>query len=213
LTEFVFIEERPSEGREHRVTSAVSIGRHECDVVIDDPEVSRRHLQLRVAGASIAVEDLGSTHGTFVNGSQVQGIHELSPGDRVEFGGTVWRLQPATPDRPPAPDPATEAQHAAPPPPAERPAAAPPRAAPPPQRQFPPSAPPAAAPAPSAPPAPAPPAPPASAPPAAAAPSGEFIEPRTSRGRSAARSLPATAYSYGVIGVTLVALIVYFASR
>jgi hypothetical protein len=203
VTEFVFIEERPSEGREHRVSSAVSIGRHECDIVVDDPEVSRRHLQLRVAGASIAVEDLGSTHGTFVNGSQVQAIHELSPGDRVEFGATIWRLQPATPDRPPAPDPATEPQPVAPPPPAEQPAAAPPRAAPPPQRPFPPSAPPA----------PAPPAPPASAAPAAAAPSGEFIEPRTSRGRSAARSLPATAYSYGVIGVTLVALIVYFASR
>lgn len=182
------------------MTSAVSIGRHECDVVVEDQEVSRRHLQLRVAGASIAVEDLGSTHGTFVNGTQVQGIHELSPGDRVEFGATVWRLQPAMPDRPPAPDPATEPQPAAPPPPAEQPAAAPPRAEPPPQRQFPPSAPPA-------------PAAPAAAPPAAAAPSGEFSEPRARRGRSAARSLPATAYSYGVVGVTLAALIVYFAAR
>lgn len=201
MTAFVFIEERPTEGREHRVASAISIGRHECDVVVEDPEVSRRHLQLRVAGASIAVEDLGSTHGTFVNGTQVEGIRELSPGDRVAFGATVWRLQPAMPDRPPTPDPATEPQPAAapappaapPPPAAERP----PRAEPPPQRQFAPSAAPA----------------PAAAPPAAAEPSGEFKEPRTRRGRSAARSLPATAYSYGVVGVTAAALIVYFASR
>jgi FHA domain-containing protein len=207
VTEFVFVEERPTEGREHRVSSAVSIGRHECDVVVEDPEVSRRHLQLRVAGASIAVEDLGSTHGTFVNGTQLEGIRELSPGDRVEFGGTVWRLQPAMPDRPPVTDPATEPQPAAAPPSAEPapPAAAPAqpsaerplRSEPPPQRQFAPSAAPA----------------PAAAPRAAAEPSGEFQEPRTRRGRSAARSLPATVYSYGVVGVTAAVLIVYFAAR
>jgi Inner membrane component of T3SS, cytoplasmic domain len=212
VTEFLFVEERPTEGREHRVTSAISIGRHECDVVVEDPEVSRRHLQLRVAGASIAVEDLGSTHGTFVNGTQIEGIRELSPGDSVEFGATVWRLQPMMPDRPPVADPATEPQPAPPPPLAEpapaapaQPAAAPAppaaerpaRSEPPPQRQFAPSAAPA----------------PAAAPPAAAEPSGAFQEPRTRRGRSAARSLPATVYSYGVVGVTAAALIVYFAAR
>ncbi len=66
--------------------SRVVIGRsRDCDVTLDDANVSRRHAELRREGASWLVADLGSTNGVKVNGRRV---HEqpLSPGDEITLG-------------------------------------------------------------------------------------------------------------------------------
>jgi hypothetical protein len=66
-----------------------TIGRsRECDVVLDDSGISRRHAQLRPGPRSWTVEDLGSTNGVRVNGEPLLGPRELAPGDRVELGST-----------------------------------------------------------------------------------------------------------------------------
>lgn len=65
------------------------IGRsRDCDVVLDDAGVSRRHAELRGSGERWVIEDLGSTNGVYLNGHQVHGPHALQPGDRVEVGST-----------------------------------------------------------------------------------------------------------------------------
>ena len=89
----VFIEEHPLAGRVVRAADGATIGREGCDVLLADPEASRRHAILRAAGSGAAVEDLGSTNGTYVNGRRVDGTAPLSAGDRLRFGQTVWRLQ------------------------------------------------------------------------------------------------------------------------
>jgi pSer/pThr/pTyr-binding forkhead associated (FHA) protein len=38
------------------------------DIVINDAEVSRKHVRLTVQGERYVIEDLGSTNGTFING-------------------------------------------------------------------------------------------------------------------------------------------------
>ena len=60
----------------------------ECDIVVDDGGVSRRHAELRPQGDGWEIEDLGSTNGIRVNGLSVYGPHMLSPGDRIEMGST-----------------------------------------------------------------------------------------------------------------------------
>jgi len=63
------------------------IGRsRDCDVVVSDPNVSRRHAELRPSGGSWVVGDLGSTNGVRVNGVPVDRPRTLSSGDRVELG-------------------------------------------------------------------------------------------------------------------------------
>lgn len=57
-----------------------------CQLVLDDPLVSRRHAQIVVSGDSAVLEDLGSVNGVFVNGEQVEGERRLAPGDRVLIG-------------------------------------------------------------------------------------------------------------------------------
>jgi hypothetical protein len=58
----------------------------ECDVVLDDANVSRRHAELRPSGGSWIVRDLGSTNGVKVNGRLIEGAQSLKAGDRIDLG-------------------------------------------------------------------------------------------------------------------------------
>jgi hypothetical protein len=72
----------------------VTIGRSgECDLVVHDLTVSRRHAALRLFGDQWFIEDLGSTNGTRVNRLTVRRATAVGPGDVVGFGGTAYRLR------------------------------------------------------------------------------------------------------------------------
>lgn len=64
----------------------------ECEVVLSDPNVSRRHSEVRRRGNDFLVVDLGSTNGTRVNGL---GVRErvLVDGDEITLGGTRIRFE------------------------------------------------------------------------------------------------------------------------
>jgi hypothetical protein len=63
------------------------IGRsRDCDVTVEDPNVSRHHAEVRPSGGSWIVRDLGSTNGVKVNGRRIQGPQSLKAGDRIELG-------------------------------------------------------------------------------------------------------------------------------
>jgi len=63
------------------------IGRsRDADVVLEDPNVSRRHAEVRPSGGSWIVRDLGSTNGVKVNGRRIQGPQSLKSGDTIELG-------------------------------------------------------------------------------------------------------------------------------
>ena len=59
----------------------------ECGVVLADSNVSRRHAELRRAGDSVVLTDLGSTNGTRVNGAPIR-ERVLVSGDEVSVGST-----------------------------------------------------------------------------------------------------------------------------
>lgn len=77
------------EGRRNVLSgSRVAIGRsREADIVVADPNVSRRHAELRRDESGWHVVDLGSTNGIRVNGRRVDQVG-LSPGDRITVGVT-----------------------------------------------------------------------------------------------------------------------------
>jgi len=66
-----------------------TIGRsRECDVVLDDTGVSRKHAELRPGPQGWTLADLGSTNGMRVNGRELRAPCVLRPGDRIELGST-----------------------------------------------------------------------------------------------------------------------------
>lgn len=79
------------DGRAVPITSdRVVVGRsRECDVRLDDGNVSRRHVELiREGNGQWTLVDLGSTNGTELNGTRVRGRTTLDGGDRIAIGST-----------------------------------------------------------------------------------------------------------------------------
>jgi len=69
-----------------------SIGRSaENDIVISDPNVSRKHAQLLRSENGFVVEDLGSTNGTLLDGAPI-GRERIESGDELAFGGVAARF-------------------------------------------------------------------------------------------------------------------------
>jgi two-component system, cell cycle response regulator len=68
-----------------------AIGRNEdCDIVLLDPGVSRRHAKVVHEKEGHVIQDLHSTNGTYVNGSKVEN-QALKDGDKVTVGGVVLK--------------------------------------------------------------------------------------------------------------------------
>jgi hypothetical protein len=68
-------------------SGGATLGRsRDCEVVLDDANVSRRHAEVRPSGGSWIVRDLGSTNGIKVNGRRITGPQSLKRGDAIELG-------------------------------------------------------------------------------------------------------------------------------
>jgi len=75
-------------------TAGATLGRsRQCDIVLDDPNVSRQHAEIRPRGGSWVLDDLGSTNGSCVNGRRIDGPEVLKPGDEIELGTSVLRFE------------------------------------------------------------------------------------------------------------------------
>jgi FHA domain len=83
----------PDAGRRVELDLEVAIGRQDADLVVEDPEVSRRHAVLRRSDGSVIVEDLDSTNGTFVNGERIHSPIRVGPGDQVRVGRTTLEIE------------------------------------------------------------------------------------------------------------------------
>ncbi|MBV8955033.1 MAG: FHA domain-containing protein [Solirubrobacterales bacterium] len=83
------------EGRRMVVGPAgVSLGRsRQCDVVIDDPNISRQHAEIRPRGGSWVLTDLGSTNGSSINGRRIDQPEVIKPGDEIELGTSVLTFE------------------------------------------------------------------------------------------------------------------------
>jgi hypothetical protein len=80
-------EKHPLEGR-----GPWSVGRsQENDIVINDPNVSRRHAKISRADGGFVVEDLGSTNGTLLDGAPID-RERIEGGDELTFGQSTARF-------------------------------------------------------------------------------------------------------------------------
>jgi serine/threonine-protein kinase len=92
-------------GSEIQVRDELLIGRQASEEgqLGQDAEISREHARIHRSNDHFAVEDLGSTNGTFVNGRRISKPEILSPGDRIQVGSTTLVVQVSVPSAAPPP--------------------------------------------------------------------------------------------------------------
>jgi S-DNA-T family DNA segregation ATPase FtsK/SpoIIIE len=79
----------------------LDLGRHllgrgsAAEVTIEDPSMSRTHLDVSVTADGVTVTDAGSTNGTFIDGEKLTGTRAIGPGDVIEAGGSLLAFEPA----------------------------------------------------------------------------------------------------------------------
>jgi pSer/pThr/pTyr-binding forkhead associated (FHA) protein len=74
--------------------AGVTIGRsRQCDIVLNDPNVSRQHAEIRPRGGSWVLNDLGSTNGSLLNGRRIEAPEQVRPGDEIEIGTSSIRFE------------------------------------------------------------------------------------------------------------------------
>lgn len=83
----------PDRGKSHDVLAGESlVGRGlDCQIVLADPAVSRKHFKIVRTGDEAVLMDLGGANGTLVNGQKVQ-RKVLEPGDRIDVGTSVLEV-------------------------------------------------------------------------------------------------------------------------
>jgi len=74
------------------VGDAIEIGRDCTGLLLTDPQISRRHLKLRVEAGRVLVTDLGSTNGSILDGRALTGTMTLEHGSTVRIGDTTLEL-------------------------------------------------------------------------------------------------------------------------
>ena len=88
------VTEGPKKGQSFDLDKEVTIGRADkCHLVLDDTYVSQMHARIFPKGEGLALEDLGSTNGTYLNRRRITAPVELQRGDVVKIGKTVLELR------------------------------------------------------------------------------------------------------------------------
>ena len=83
----IFAHDGPLKGETWAINSEMLIGREaDCDIVILDRQVSRQHAKIEISkNGQVAISDLNSKNGVFINGERISGSRELSDGDAIKI--------------------------------------------------------------------------------------------------------------------------------
>ncbi len=81
-------------GEQYELENVSFLGRSpECNVLIPDPRVSRRHAMIRRHEEGFWFFDLGSFNGTYLNGSRITAARLLEDGDQLEFADLTLQFK------------------------------------------------------------------------------------------------------------------------
>lgn len=90
----VVLDEKGARVSTHRLTGTLEIGRAaSCQIRPNDTYLSQQHARIFDRNGSWAVEDLGSTNGTYLNQQKVTVPAHIAPGDRIRVGKTVIEVR------------------------------------------------------------------------------------------------------------------------
>jgi len=86
----------PYAGQTFEITAdLMTVGREAVHPIalVNDMGISRTHAQIVRQGDQVLIEDLGSTNGTYVNGVRISAPTPIKPGDTVQLGASLFRVE------------------------------------------------------------------------------------------------------------------------
>ena len=87
MTRLIVLQKNGSARQVNVTNTPFVIGRADsCDLVLDNPLVSRSHAVFEAVGDALTIRDLQSHNGTYVNGERIESV-VLGNGDEVKIGG------------------------------------------------------------------------------------------------------------------------------
>lgn len=89
------LEPKERRGTSYPITGEVGIGRDEGNTIriVGDSYISGHHARVARIGDRVVIDDLGSTNGTYLNGTRLFQQHTVHVGDRIQVGYTVLEAQ------------------------------------------------------------------------------------------------------------------------
>ncbi|QSZ28114.1 FHA domain-containing protein [Aceticella autotrophica] len=82
-----------SGGSNYNLFEVTTIGRaNDCDIIIENPYVSSKHVIIRKKGNKYIIQDLNSTNGTFINGKRIKNIANIRNNDIITLGNEEFRF-------------------------------------------------------------------------------------------------------------------------
>jgi pSer/pThr/pTyr-binding forkhead associated (FHA) protein len=102
----------PDRGMSFELAGVLVLGRDQsAGIVIDDPEVSRRHVSMSAKGDEVEIEDLDSMNGTWVSGERIEDRRTVTAGDKIRIGHTVLQIVAPPAETVEAPEPEQPDEH------------------------------------------------------------------------------------------------------
>ncbi len=91
----VVLEPKERRGTAFALAGPITIGRDDDNTIQiqDDSFISGHHARVSIANGHVVVDDLGSTNGTFLNGTRLTAQRTMHNGDRIHIGNTVLEAQ------------------------------------------------------------------------------------------------------------------------
>lgn len=89
------LEPKVRKGSAYPIGNEITVGRGaQCNIgVPDDTFASQLHARVQLRNGAMWLEDLGSTNGTHLNGAKLTMPVQLTVGDRVQIGSTIFEAQ------------------------------------------------------------------------------------------------------------------------
>jgi pSer/pThr/pTyr-binding forkhead associated (FHA) protein len=94
-TKLVVLEPKVRKGAAYPIGQEITVGRAAtCSISVpDDTFASQLHARVFVSEGAVRAEDLASTNGTHLNGAKLTAPVQLSTGDRLQVGSTIFEAQ------------------------------------------------------------------------------------------------------------------------
>lgn len=89
----LWVKEGSRRGKIYKVKDQDIIGSRNCDVLLDDPKVSKLHAKITCEDVQYFIWDLGSKNGVFVNGERILARTPLNENDLVKLGDTIFVIK------------------------------------------------------------------------------------------------------------------------